>query len=311
MIIRKATEDDIPGILRVLKASLGEVSSKKTEEVWKYKHVLNPFGPSLVLIAEEGNKIVGVRAFMRWNWQNMQNSFSAFRAVDTATHPQYQGQGIFKKLTKKALEIGIQENNNFVFNTPNKQSRPGYLKMGWKIIDKIEIEIYGGNLFYILNSSSEYYSEINYTTENFKRFLDKYNSSQKKFIATYKTIGFLKWRYENNPLQKYIVIAEDNFYLAAYLKMRGKIKELRISEHLFVDETGKKESNKKIKELGKKFGAHIITTAPTRNRIKPIKFNGKLGPFLTIKKLKIKSSEYNELKKLNSWDYSLGDLELF
>lgn len=312
MIIREAAKEDLPGILRVLKESLGENSSKKTEAVWNYKHVLNPFGSSLVLLAEEDNEIVGVRAFMRWKWQNEQKSFSAFRAVDTATHPKHQGKGIFKALTQKALELGIKGNNDFVFNTPNEQSRPGYLKMGWRKISKIEIDIYFGNPLYFFDSVLENTSQINYTQEKFDDFLDIYNKNQKKkFISTYKTIDYLIWRYENNPMQKYCVIAEDNYYLAVYLKIRGNLKELRISEQLFIDESGKKASNRKVRELGREFGAHIITVAPSDNKIKLLKFNGKFGPFLTIKKLGIDSSDFNELKRLSSWDYSLGDLELF
>ena len=94
MKIREATHKDIPQILKVLKASLGETSSKKTEEVWRYKHIDNPFGESLVLVAEESSEMVGVRAFMRWQWQQGEQVYFAFRAVDTATHPAHQGKGI-------------------------------------------------------------------------------------------------------------------------------------------------------------------------------------------------------------------------
>jgi len=40
MQIKEAKEKDIPEILEVLRASLGEVSSKKTEKVWRFKHIL-------------------------------------------------------------------------------------------------------------------------------------------------------------------------------------------------------------------------------------------------------------------------------
>lgn len=96
MQIREATEHDIPEILDVLKASLGEISSKKTEAVWRYKHLDNPFGKSLILVAVENCKIIGIRALMKWKWQLGNTVFSALRAVDTATHPAHQGKGIFK-----------------------------------------------------------------------------------------------------------------------------------------------------------------------------------------------------------------------
>jgi len=130
MEIREAKETDISEIVKVLKASLGEDQLELSEKVWHYKHIDNPFGKSIVLIAVENEKIIGVRAFMRWEWKYASNKYSALRAVDTATHPQHQGKGIFKKLTLKAVELAKSNNDNFIFNTPNEQSRPGYLKMG-------------------------------------------------------------------------------------------------------------------------------------------------------------------------------------
>src|SRR5680860_587937 len=131
MIIREAKEVDIPEIVKVLRASLGEQDLPLSEGIWNYKHVKNPFGRSLVLVAEENGVIAGVRAFMCWEWQCLNKSYATYRAVDTATHPNYQGQGIFKKLTLKAIELAKEQGVQFIFNTPNEQSRPGYLKMGW------------------------------------------------------------------------------------------------------------------------------------------------------------------------------------
>mgnify|MGYP002795148800 CR=1 FL=1 len=162
MQIREATEQDIPEILEVLKASLGETSSKKTEAVWRYKHVDNPFGRSLVLIAVENEEIIGVRALMRWKWQLGKQEFSAFRAVDTATHPEHQGKGIFKKLTLRAIEIAKENGDDFIFNTPNTQSLPGYLKMGWKEVDKLKIRVKPTNpLNWSGNKTGKYYTVNN------------------------------------------------------------------------------------------------------------------------------------------------------
>jgi hypothetical protein len=51
--------------------------------------------------------------------------------VDTATDPGHQGKGIFRRLTLGAVEELTSAGYDAVFNTPNDQSRPGYLKMGW------------------------------------------------------------------------------------------------------------------------------------------------------------------------------------
>src|SRR5687767_10160893 len=132
MIIRKAEESDIPKIISLLKASLGESLLPKSEAYWKWKHVNNAFGKSPVLLAEEEGICVGVRAFMRWQWKMQGKSLEAVRAVDTATHPDYQGKGIFSKLTTTLLDVCKESQWHLVFNTPNEKSLPGYLKMGWK-----------------------------------------------------------------------------------------------------------------------------------------------------------------------------------
>ena len=61
------------------------------------------------------------------------------RAVDTATHPDYQGRGIFSRLTLHAIDELRADGVAFVFNTPNDQSRPGYLKMGWQPVARLPV----------------------------------------------------------------------------------------------------------------------------------------------------------------------------
>ena len=77
-----------------------------------------------MLVAEADGRIVGLRAFMRWEFAAGDRRFRAVRAVDTATHPDYQGQGIFSRLTLEALDA-LRDQADFVFNTPNEKSLPG------------------------------------------------------------------------------------------------------------------------------------------------------------------------------------------
>ena len=271
MIIREASEQDIPQIIQVLKASLGETSSKKNEEVWRYKHVENPFGKSLVLVAEEDNKLVGVRAFMRWQWQYLEEKFSGFRAVDTATHPEYQGRGIFKKLTLKALELAKERGDHFVFNTPNEQSKPGYLKMDWKEVDNIKIQVSLVNPFHFLLRNKEVCSNnkiFKLNNEDLVKqneLLTRHNKKQKSIgLYTPKSRKFLAWRYEENPLQQYLVYNSSEGYVAVYLKKRGKIRELRVVEMISGNEATEKTINKWIRSQARENRAHIITTEPNQ-----------------------------------------------
>src|SRR5690349_5445137 len=141
MQFREATEADIPSIVDLLKLSLGESLMPKSEAFWRWKHVHNPFGSSPVLLALDGEKLIAVRAFMRWEWRQGETIYKAVRAVDTATHPDYQGKGIFRKLTLQLVDLCKQEGFHFIFNTPNKVSKPGYLNMGWQTNGKMPIRI--------------------------------------------------------------------------------------------------------------------------------------------------------------------------
>lgn len=313
MEIREAVNKDIPEILKVLKASLGETSSQKTEEVWRFKHVDNPFGKSLVLLAETGGEVIGVRAFMRWKWQKGNQVFSAFRAVDTATHPNHQGKGIFKKLTNKALEVGANNGDHFVFNTPNKQSKPGYLKMGWEEVGKLNVAVLPVNPFYwSKNENIEKYSVV-WNDEIKLDFFDNWNEKLEKTgkLFTPKSESYLNWRYVNNPLQKYKVFFNNDFFIAGYVKKHTHFKELRISEVILSSDYDKKSLSKKVKNWSKEMGVNIVSIKiPGGESLNSYSFNGKFGPTLTFKAIDQNLDDSHFLKNEN-WEYSLGDLELF
>lgn len=312
MQLREATPQDIPGIISVLRASLGESKLQKSEKIWTYKHIDNPFGKSLVLLAIENNVIIGVRAFMRWEWQLGDKVFSAFRAVDTATHPDHQGKGVFKKLTLKAIEIAKDQGDHFIFNTPNSQSKPGYLKMGWQEVEKLKIQIIPVNPFkWKFGSIKNHYSvSKDISNPDFEKLIMDYNAEKKieQTFFTPKSIEFLKWRYETNPLQNYQVRATQNFYCAAYVKQHEKFKELRVVENIFKNKLGSILAWEYIKKLSKKYGVQVITSH-TGKFAPVINFRGNFGPMLTVKKLNL--NDNIALVNLNNWAYTLGDLELF
>ena len=314
MEIREASEIDIPNILRVLKASLGEVSSKKTQEVWEYKHVKNPFGKSLVLLAVIDDEIVGVRAFMKWKWQLGDKEFIACRAVDTATHPNHQGKGIFKKLTLKAIDIAEKNGWHFIFNTPNDQSKPGYLKMGWSEIDRVKVQFTPINYFFKLMPAMKDFdlNSSRQLTENSSELILNHNQRLKaKGLFTPKDLNFLLWRYMHNPMQDYIVYSSENLFIAAYVKMRGKLKEFRVAELIYRNKQALSLANSVIQNLAIRSFAHIISCEPLDTGLTMINLKLKLGPTLTFKNLNLNVGEQEDLNSIDKWQYSIGDLELF
>ncbi len=316
MIIREAKEVDFPEIVTVLKASLGEQDLPLSEEIWNYKHVDNPFGRSLVLVAEDNGIIAGVRAFMSWKWQYLNKSYSAYRAVDTATHPDFQGKGIFKKLTLEAIELAKQQEDQFIFNTPNEQSRPGYLKMGWETVDKLKVALKPAYAsfwkFYIKDIS--YSVSNNSKAKDLQLLCELWNSKLEtsQGLFTPKSMEYLQWRYQANPLQQYEVFIDNGIYMAGYVKKRRGFKELRIAECIFDDnEINKKKINSLINLWCSKFGIQVISYSPESLNLSLTLVNSKIGPILTLRDLNLSKKELGTFTKVNNWNYSLGDLELF
>src|SRR5262249_36544520 len=102
--------------------------------LFEWKHLANPFGRSIAIVAELEGSIVGLRALMRWELEAAGTKVAAVRAVDTATDPEVQRRGIFSGLTTDALDVSRDEGVDLVLNTPNDRSRPGYVKMGWQVV---------------------------------------------------------------------------------------------------------------------------------------------------------------------------------
>lgn len=141
MDLRPVVDDDLPAVLGLLQATMGWVPDAQYEAFFRWKHHENPFGRSAAWVAVEDDRVLAFRTFLRWEWERDGVIVRAVRAVDTATHPDAQGKGLFRTLTLHAVEAMRAEGVGFVFNTPNTQSRPGYLKMGWVDVGRPPVRV--------------------------------------------------------------------------------------------------------------------------------------------------------------------------
>lgn len=129
--IRPAIPTDRPAIIALATRALGWQGDERDQAFFAWKHEENPFGVSPAWVATSDGRLVGFRTFLRWELARGRERLRMVRAVDTATDPDHQGRGIFRRLTETAVFELAESGYDAVFNTPNTQSRPGYLKMGW------------------------------------------------------------------------------------------------------------------------------------------------------------------------------------
>ncbi len=309
MIIRKGTQTDLHEIISLLRASLGEDRIPKTEALWNWKHQQNPFGASPVLVAESEGKIIGVRAFLKWEYIQEGKILFAQRAVDTAVHPDFQGKGIFSQLTRKLLEKSKLEGTELIFNTPNSKSTPGYLKLGWEKWDRLPIKT--KPVFF--NGSSPL-SSPSKSWESVDPLVEQLEQSEKDDpqLKTHLVKGYLHWRYRDCPIVDYSVVSDQESFLLVYRTKNSKWgKELRICDLFSFGPVDTKALSSQIKELERAEKPRFITLSglyPGKELPSFWKFSPSfpLGPLVTLKQLN------PQLQPLNlPWTWSLGDLEVF
>jgi GNAT superfamily N-acetyltransferase len=327
MEIREAMESDIPTIVDLLKNSLGEGLMPKSERYWRWKHVDNPFGVSPVLLCWDEGKLIGVRAFMRWEWRSDGQIFRALRAVDTATHPDHQGKGIFKKLTLSLVDYCKQEGDHFIFNTPNQQSRPGYLKMGWVEAGKLPVWINTQRPLsmlwnYISNKTKE--DQPSGNIEDYLKhpslgaLLDRHYQ-QTKTIVTRVSVEYLNWRYLRVPVASYVALGDERGdelmgLIIGRIKQTRFGREMRITDCFFNPDSNGKEMFVKFKEYKKAWKIDYVTLSGTLNSeavklFSVLNFKASVGPIVTIRSLEL--GNLGPFANFSNWSPSIGDLELF
>lgn len=235
MEYRAANDGDLAAILELFSISLGAEGGIPEERFWRWKHLENPFGKSPTLLAFADDKLVGLRTFLCWRFTYGGEKILAYRAVDTATHPDYRGHGIFRKLTLSLIDSLKPGEPSFIFNTPNDLSRPGYIKMGWKVagVTPLYLRPYLRGL--VENRFRKGQNEIaeNQHDAGFASAWDSlsegFRSAMAGSILTDYSFEYLKWRYLDIPGFTYrFRIADD--CMIVYRVRERKLKELRITE---------------------------------------------------------------------------------
>ena len=219
--LRPYRDSDEPGVLECLTASLGAgPAGRRPPEFFRWKHLQSPFGRSFMLVAEADGRVAGLRAFMRWRFRAGAQEMQAVRAVDTATHPSFQGRGIFRTLTLTALDALRDEGVDFVFNTPNDVSLQGYLKMGWQMIGRVPIRIRIRRPVRFVGRFRKHSSDAAppvhappaaevLSSSDLEPLLARAAVYDER-IHTVRDAAYLRWRYGDAPLLDYRAVSLDD-----------------------------------------------------------------------------------------------------
>ncbi len=309
--VRLFRPEDLPHVLEVLRLSLGEPPGlTRTPDLFTWKHFDNPFGRSLMLVAEEDERIAGFRAFMRWELVGPGDiSLRCGRAVDTATHPDFQRRGIFRTLTLNGIEHATAEGMDLIFNTPNENSGAGYLTMGWRRIGAVGVMLRPGPGLLARRRTQEAWEPTGpqmgiAATDRADAFADRMPLG----LRTPRSAEYLAWRFGAHPTGNYLFASTDDAFAIGRAHLRRGRRELVVSE------LAGARAHRAVKQL--RAACHPDYTvawfsAAALERRSALRAG--LIPMPGLKALTLMARPLRDLPielAWSNWDLALGDLEL-
>lgn len=318
--VRQATAADDRQVLDLLAGSLGWLPDGLHSDFFRWKHRENPFGPSDAWVALDDGRVVGYRTFLRWRFLVGGRPVDAVRAVDTATDPACRGRGVFRTLTLHGVEVLRSAGVGFVFNTPNAQSAPGYLKMGWRPVGRVPVSVAvrsprglaraarsrtAADLWSLPTTAGRRASEALSDVHAVESVLAE--QPPVGGVTTERTAAYLRWRYGFEPLN-YRIVAPDGDPAGGFavfrLRRRGHAVEAVVCE-LLVRGRERSGARRLLRDIRRQAGAdHLLLVGTARHGAAlPLP---RAGPLLTWRAL-----ADGAMPPLRAWKLSGGDVELF
>jgi GNAT superfamily N-acetyltransferase len=170
------TDDNSLKAYAKLLSSVFTYTNKFTYEYLKWQYKLNPNGEVLGYDAFYNNELVAHYVTIPVIYLINGVETKGLLSLNTATHPNHQGKGMFTRLAAKTYETAKENGYSFVIGVANQNSTHGFLnKLGFALITSLDVKTGTGS--------------ISYSTKNYQ-FKPLWNEKS------------LSWRL-NNPSTKY------------------------------------------------------------------------------------------------------------
>lgn len=319
ILLRPYEADDTPAVLDLLHATRTAPPSPHDEDLFRWKHLENHFGPSAACVATASGRLVGFRTFMRWEFVENRRTVRAVRAVDAATHPDYQGRKVFTRLTLLALEGLARDGVAFVFNTPNSKTLPGNLKMGWQpigtvvavprprsplVLTKVARARTAAEKWSLSTDAGEPAADLLRDRAQVNALLSELPAPAG--LRTHLSAGYLAWRYSFGPLAYRAMLAGPSIrdgMVIFRLRRRGQIVEAAVADVL-LPRRSQARRGQLIRRMLRESGADAAV------RLGPVRSEGKRS-FLPGPKVVWRGVCDTTMPPTSAWHFSLGDIELF
>jgi GNAT superfamily N-acetyltransferase len=308
---RELEEADVAPVLDLLRASLGEPPLlRRTPELFGWKHLDNPFGRSIAVLAEADDRIVGLRAFMRWDLLTPEGAtIRCVRAVDTATHPHYQRRGIFRRLTEEALELAVAKDVDLVFNTPNEKSGAGYLSMGWTEVGQVGVMARPSPRLVTDRSPGPLTEPERFLADPRPALPLAVSDRAPRGLRTPRNDAYLRWRFGSHPSARYFRVDSGDSTAIVRPNVRNGRRELVVA-----DVFGPRPASAIRAATRRSRAGYMAAWFSPGSPERAAAVRSGLVPVPRVTALTLMAKPLQDLEvdveSMSSWDLAISDLEL-
>lgn len=211
--------------------------SKWSETFFRWKHLDNPLGPSILVWAVFQGRVIGFRAFWLMELRDGERKIRAYQPCDTVVALAFRGAGVFSEMTRMGRFATVQQGGDWLFNFPTNMSLGGYLKLGWKHQPDICRYLHLSNLSQVFCMSirnrwwrQPFMTELPSSPAELEDFRSQYWNQQTGGLPSLSmTREYLTWRFLSNPKVVYGVVRANRARMVYRIGFRGP---MRVAELL-------------------------------------------------------------------------------
>lgn len=134
-------DDEVEAVSRLLLSVFGESMHMDSTYVdWCYRR--NPLGPAVGRNAWEGGRLAAHYVTIPVRARLFGGEARGVLSLHTATHPDYQGRGLFTRLAEATYREAREAGYEFVVGVANASSTPGFLrKLDFQLVAPLDVRI--------------------------------------------------------------------------------------------------------------------------------------------------------------------------